>query len=58
MLLLLLMLVLISVGVHYCVHRLQNNCEPLEMMGGYTIVSTGFWGIFFQFFCFLMFKLF
>ena len=37
-------------GVHYCVHRPENNCEPLEMMGGYTIVSTGFWGKFFSFF--------
>jgi|OrbCmetagenome_4_1107370.scaffolds.fasta_scaffold133502_1 hypothetical protein len=31
------------------VPRPQNNCEPLEMMPWYTIVSPGFWGIF-QFF--------
>ena len=39
-----------SVGIHYCVRRLQHNCEPLEMMEGYSIVTTGFWGKFFQFF--------
>ena len=43
-----------SVGIHYCVRRLQNNCEPLEMIEGYSIVTTGFWGKFFQFFIFIV----
>ena len=35
---------LISVMVHYCVPKHQNNCESLEMMPWYTIVSPGFLG--------------
>ena len=48
-------------GIHKCVHRLQNNCVSLEMMEGYTFVSTGFWSKFFQifiFYCLNCFKLF
>ena len=44
-------------GIHKCVHRLQNNCVTLEMMEGHSIVSTGFWSKFFQF-CFLFFNCF
>ena len=31
-------------GIHYCVPRFQNNSESVEMKGGFTIVSPGFWG--------------
>ena len=33
----------ISVGIHNCVHRLQNYSVTLEMIEGYSFVSTGFW---------------
>ena len=38
--------VLISVGVHYCVPRLQNNSESVEMMGGSLLCLQDFWGEF------------
>ena len=33
----------ISVGIQNCVHRLQNYFVSLEMIEGYSFVSTGFW---------------
>ena len=36
-------------GIHYCVHRPQNNCVTLEMIEGYSFVPTGFGSRFFQF---------
>ena len=49
---------LISVVVHYCVPRLQNNCESVEMLPWYTIVSQDFGVSFFGFLFFKLFKLF
>ena len=43
----------ISVGIQNCVHRLQNYFVSLEMIEGYSFVSTGFWcKFFFSFFVF------
>ena len=42
-------------GIQNCVHRLQNYFVSLEMIEGYSFVSTGFWcKFFFSFFCFLV----
>ena len=39
-------------GIQNCVHRLQNYSVTLEMIEGYSFVSTGFWCKFFSFFVF------
>ena len=46
-------------GVHYCVPRLQNNSEPVEMMGGSLLCPQDF-GVSFSvcFRLFLFFNLF
>ena len=41
-------------GIQNCVHRLQNYSVTLEMIEGYSFVSTGFWCKFF--FSFFVFK--
>ena len=42
---------LISVGIHYSVKFFQNNSGSVEMIGGATVVSSFFGGIFgFMFF--------
>ena len=38
-----LRLIQISVGIQNCVHRLQNYFVTLQMIEGYSFVSTGFW---------------
>ena len=40
----------ISVGIHYCVHRPQNNCVTLEMIEGTVLCPQDFGVSFIQFF--------
>ena len=45
-------------GILNCVHRPQNYSVTLEMIEGYSFVSTGFWCKFFFIFIFLVFNCF